>query len=322
MNSPIYYKKLKTLSGEILRPISYYSKYFNQDFYMVVHVHNYYEIMYCQEGSFTFEVYSEDGKTLINSYEITTKQFVLIDAGLSHRVSIKDTARIINIEFAPISPSEYNPFFINNYATLNMRRFFQLDGLERWATAEALFVIGIDNRNLEHYLQRYLALLISDEESLDRELKLRSRFLQVFIELNHCLSFGKKNTGIIHIKKAQSYIEQNFLKPITVDDVASAVGIHKAYLQRLFKSHTGNTIIKALNDLRIEKCKNLLLETNMTLDEICQYTGFTNRQHLIYEFKCSTGKSPADYRKEFEKNELHHFPSKYDSINFWDEEEK
>ena len=107
------------------------------------------------------------------------------------------------------------------------------------------------------------------------------------------------------------------MKPFTVDDVAAAVGIHKAYLQRLFKEHLHTTIIKEINDLRIKKCKELLLNTNMTLDEICAYAGFSNRQHLIYEFKASTGLSPADFRKMRDNREVRFTPDEYNSINFW-----
>ncbi len=310
---------IDAMAGKIFQPTAFYRESFSSDFHMVVHVHNYYEIMYCQEGSFLFEIYTDDGKTLLRTHKIEAKQFVIINSGLSHRISISDKARIMNVEFSIVPAQDYDPNSVNRYVFLNLYELFRMEGLKQWITAPHHFIIGADGHNLEHYFSRYISTLGENicAGSLTDQLKQSARLLQFLIELNTCLSDGRQQSGIIHLKKALTFINQNFMKPITVDDVAAAVGIHKAYLQRLFKEHLRTTIIKELNGLRIKKCKELLLNTNMTLDEICSNAGFSNRQNFIYEFKSSTGLSPADFRKMRNNHDVRFAPDVYNSINFW-----
>ena len=68
------------------------------------------------------------------------------------------------------------------------------------------------------------------------------------------------------------------------------------------------SILQYLNNFRITKCKRILLETNLSIDEICSHVGFNNRQQLIYEFKTQTGMTPTVYRTTYSKTYYDHVP--------------
>ena len=62
---------------------------------------------------------------------------------------------------------------------------------------------------------------------------------------------------------------------------------------------TGTTILKYINDYRLNICKDLLTSTSLSIEEITAKAGFRNRQHLIYAFKNRYDITPSEYRKKY-----------------------
>ncbi len=300
------FDKLHTLQNINFVPYSFYNSKFNSSFHMTAHTHSYIEIMYCRNGEFDLEIYPETQRSRKNTatIKVSSKQFVLLDAGIKHKVVIngKDPAVIMCVEWIPTPVKEVNNQ-LKPYLTFDVRGFFdKLEGLKRFTHNSDSYIVASDSGNLENTLLHYIYLLSNENKTFSSECSELSSFIQLLIEIDKSLLPSNFSTGIIYIKKAQDYIKNNFQKDISVGDIANASGINKAYLQRLFKAHVGMSIIQSLNNFRIDKCKQLLIETNLTINEICEHTGFNNRQHLIYEFKMQTGVTPTAYRNEFMNN--------------------
>jgi iron complex transport system substrate-binding protein len=93
------------------------------------------------------------------------------------------------------------------------------------------------------------------------------------------------------------YIEENYASHISIQDICQKIGISYSHFYRLFKKETGSSFQSYLLNLRLEKAKQYILESNYSLREIAKFTGFYDEFHLSSSFKKLTGISPVALRK-------------------------
>lgn len=99
------------------------------------------------------------------------------------------------------------------------------------------------------------------------------------------------------IRQAKEYIKSNYNDNISLDDIAAHVFLHSNYFSSLFKAKTGTTYRHYLRNFRIEKAKQLMLETDMRVYEIAQAVGYNDSAHFVRAFKEITGISPSEFKK-------------------------
>lgn len=100
------------------------------------------------------------------------------------------------------------------------------------------------------------------------------------------------------INKAMKYIENEYPNGISSRDVAESMKLHPVYLERQFKKHTGKSMLAHINYLRVERAKQLILNTALPLIDIGAECGFNTRQNFYETFKKHEGCSPSDYRRK------------------------
>ncbi len=83
----------------------------------------------------------------------------------------------------------------------------------------------------------------------------------------------------------------------SLDTVCSSVCFSKSYLKRLFKNHTGFSIIDYYNNLKIQKAKLMLHQSDSSVTEISETLGFSSIHYFSRMFKQRTGLSPSEYKK-------------------------
>ena len=79
--------------------------------------------------------------------------------------------------------------------------------------------------------------------------------------------------------------------------ISREVHISKYYLCRLFREATGTTFLEYLNDIRLSKAHQLLLETNLSIGEIAAKTGFSSGLRLSKVFHSSYHMPPSKFRR-------------------------
>jgi len=99
------------------------------------------------------------------------------------------------------------------------------------------------------------------------------------------------------ILTAKQYIQQNYMKYITLKEVSRLVGFNDSYFSFLFKKQCGKSFSEYLSEVRMNKAKELLKETNLIIAEICQRVGYSDLKHFTKNFKKLTGLTPNEYRK-------------------------
>lgn len=113
------------------------------------------------------------------------------------------------------------------------------------------------------------------------------------LEKNRILFMGGINQVVM---QAVSFIETNYFKEITLDELSAEVGLSQSYLSTIFKKVTGKSFIEYLNDLRIEKAKQLFHTSNLKVFEVASKVGFNDPKYFSKQFKRITGITPNEYK--------------------------
>lgn len=123
------------------------------------------------------------------------------------------------------------------------------------------------------------------------------KLLKLFLSYKNTCSCEKISDVSPIIKESLDYVHKNYAKQITIDDICDKFKINKCYFCYMFKKETGQTFINYLNNYKIEKSKNLLKNTNMTLLDISLEVGFNNQSYYSTIFKKYTNMTPLEYRE-------------------------
>mgnify|MGYP005810250707 FL=1 len=98
------------------------------------------------------------------------------------------------------------------------------------------------------------------------------------------------------IKKIQIYVERNYQKNLSQEFLSSLFYINRSYLSTLFKERTGQKFVDYLNQVRIERSKELLTETDRKMYQIARAVGYDNVKYFFRIFKKKEKMTPEEYR--------------------------
>ncbi len=101
-----------------------------------------------------------------------------------------------------------------------------------------------------------------------------------------------------YVKKVIRYIQVKYSEDISVEDIAFVCGLNRSYLTRLFKEATGYTPQQYLINYRIKKAKELLAESNETIQYIACLVGYTDTFTFSKAFRKIVGQAPSEYREK------------------------
>ena len=95
-----------------------------------------------------------------------------------------------------------------------------------------------------------------------------------------------------------SYLQSNIHEKLSLDGICNKFNYSKSFLCKIFKIHTGDSVMLFFNKLKIEEAKNLLEKTEQSITSIADSLGFQEVKYFDYFFKKYVGVSPVTYRKK------------------------
>lgn len=95
----------------------------------------------------------------------------------------------------------------------------------------------------------------------------------------------------------KDYLDENYSRKISLDELADTFFINKYYLTRIFKDRFGTTVNNYILSKRITVSKKLLRFSDKKIDEIASDAGFGDAQYFCRTFKKIEGITPGEYRK-------------------------
>jgi AraC-like DNA-binding protein len=99
------------------------------------------------------------------------------------------------------------------------------------------------------------------------------------------------------VRLAEEYIRNYYERDIALNDISGYVFLSPSYFTRIFKRETGQTPISYLINLRINRAKELLSESDEKASDIALSIGFSSQQRFNETFKKITGMTPIEYRR-------------------------
>jgi AraC family transcriptional regulator len=92
------------------------------------------------------------------------------------------------------------------------------------------------------------------------------------------------------------YIQANLDQGIHIDELAGAAGLSLFHFAKLFKRSTGSSPHQYVLERRLERAKELLRKTGLSLSEIALQAGFADQSHLTNVFRRFIGVTPSQFR--------------------------
>ncbi|MDE6622397.1 MAG: helix-turn-helix transcriptional regulator [Lachnospiraceae bacterium] len=222
-------------------------------------------------------LFCENSNGISAGYDLTKGTLALIDCRKNHKLICQHNIWEYTICFVSTTALEY---------------YFQ-----------KIHVLG----DFIYKLDKYPDVLAAWEQVLrtdtDDELHgiIRSREL-IGLFTQFYLVRAVERTGSYHIPTYIADIHRRFTtayyEPYSLDELAQEYGINKFRLCREFAKYYEYTPIQYLNKIRIDKAKEMLLNTDDKIVDIGQMVGIENANHFIRLFKEKTGVTPLTYRKE------------------------
>ena len=105
-----------------------------------------------------------------------------------------------------------------------------------------------------------------------------------------------RHAGSFIVNQATAYIEEHYAQKLTLQEVADKCYVSQWHLSKLINKYTGNTFYELLNNVRIEKAKELLNDPKLKIGDIVDMVGYSDAAHFSRVFKRIVGVSANEYR--------------------------
>lgn len=128
-------------------------------------------------------------------------------------------------------------------------------------------------------------------------LELQSLVYALFAELITETTPAPESELVGWIQECKSYMELHALEGISVQQVADFAGVHRSYFTHMFTSQAGMPPMKYMQKIRMEKARQMLIETDATVTEIALSLGYPNLYTFTRAFKIYYKESPQALRK-------------------------
>jgi AraC-like DNA-binding protein len=248
------------------------------------HYHEVFELYYLYEGDRSYYI---EGKT----HRIARGSFVLIRPGAIHSTGLA-------------SPTGYNRYLLY-FSRAYLEKLEKNSGLARLS---AIFfkdscVIPVEFSR-QGFVESLLRTMLEEFEAPKEgsEQFLAASALQLLLLLNRYrpqAGLGEQNnsdTAHRIVTEAVTHINQHYMNPLTLNEMADRFFISTGYFSHAFKRITGITFIKYVNGIRIKEAQRLLKQDGASVAAVAEAVGFTGTTHFGRVFKEITGQTPMEYK--------------------------
>lgn len=103
------------------------------------------------------------------------------------------------------------------------------------------------------------------------------------------------------VKRVKDYVDQHYKEEVRLGQLADIAGMTPVSFSRFFKIRTGKSLSEYIIDIRLGYASRLLVDSTMSIAEICYDSGFNNLSNFNRIFKKNKKCSPKEFRANFKK---------------------
>ena len=259
------------------------------------HCHPEIEITYVKEGSMHYRINNR-------SFHLKEGDIIFCNSNALHSGEMENQE---DCSYIPITfdPKLIYGFFQSTICTRYVDPVIQnlavcavhIDYCEKWHETfrdRMLEVISLDKKKPDFY-------------ELDISIRMQLLWRLLVEHLPHQpVSTTSDFTEYERIRRILSYIEQNYMNQITLDDISEHIHLCESECTRLFKRHMNTTLFSFLQEYRIERSLEYL-NTKESISSIAEKTGFSDSNYYSKVFSKIKGCSPREYRKNLKDTISH-----------------
>lgn len=252
------------------------------------HYHNEFELIYYLKGS---------GRRVVGDHldEFRDNDLVLVGGGLPHLWKNDDVVEKKGLDVIILK------FDIRHegFSLLSLLDFQGIKDLLRRAQRGISFsdndalalretLLKMTNADMVMQITLLLQVLHSLSKSADSNMLASTEF-----------TLRNNNSEEQRLSRIMDYVTTNYTNPITLEDISKEASMTPNSLCRFFKTKTDRTIFQYLNEIRIGKACELLINGNLSISEICFETGFNSLTSFNRIFKDIKNESPRDFKRKY-----------------------
>lgn len=239
------------------------------NFKMPPHIREYYLIHYIKKGTL---VYEENGrKHIVKQGDI----FAIYPENLTMYYNVDEVG---DLEFCWIG-------FVGNAA----EKYVEYAGLTRDNP-----VLHLNNTDFEEAVLKLIQLF--EKKYNPSEFALNIQLLKCFESIEKSAKV-KISYSLNYVDIALAYIDDNYMRDISMTDIADFVKLNRSHLFKIFKLQTGLSVSQYLIKYRINKACEFFREYDFTIGQVAQMVGIDDIYYFSRLFKKIMGITPSEYKK-------------------------
>lgn len=260
-----------------------------------IHIHDYVEMNY---------IYSGSCSAIIQEKEIVLNQgdICIMDTNVPHTIINAEKDDII-INFL-MKKSYFNASMLSRLSSNSIMSDFLLEAISKSQKHNRYILFHCqESTKLPYFVENLLCDYY--DPSFSSKDTINAYMVLVFSELLH---YYQKNQQEKHngnslndARKILEYIEENYMS-CTLESAAEHFSFHPNYLSRYIPKHTGKTFKQLVQEQRLNKAVFLLLNTDLTIEEIIGEVGYQNYGFFNKIFKERYSLTPNNYRKKLKES--------------------
>ena len=257
------------------------------------HLHEFIEIVYIIKGSGTHYINGME-------YAVERGSVLFINYRQTHYFKTDTEMELWNILLDPGWISDKLVNIENAFELLFLSSFEQFQ--EEIDTGRAMIQFhGSERRQVENLIQEMYDEYSKRDVGYDTMLRAQINILltHIFRKMSYG-GIGKE--GVVLDEKFLDYIRNRSSERMTLESLAKECFYNPSYFSRLFREHYGVTVINFINQSRLEKAKDMLKNTNLSIEEISVAAGFSSRKTFYKLLKQKDNCTPYEYREKWKNS--------------------
>lgn len=280
----------KSFNTEAVSFCSHYHERSGHPSDIPAHYHEYIEMIYVLEGTFTATVSGRD-------YTLSDGDLLLVNANEPHSFHRHAECKFICLQFDP------SLLFSTVRSTFEARFIMPFimacSSPQRVIPASELIQTGIPAL-VEEVNREY------NEKDYGYELAVRASICRIFLwflrkwrkqGVHMGVTSSVRNEDIARLENVLGYIDQNYMRTVSAEKMARLCNMSYSYFSRFFKASIGRSFSEYLTYVRVTEAEKLLITSNQNVSQIAMETGFTNASYFITQFKKHRQMTPKKFKQ-------------------------
>ena len=159
-----------------------------------------------------------------------------------------------------------------------------------------IYHVGFSDDIVRLYKEAYATAVAEAAYSQQLMAGFVNHLIGLMYSLERNIQLSRNQTHVDMISRARLRIREALESSLTIQQVADELGVSYSNFRKLFKEHTGISPAIYQQDLRLQRAKELLSTTDMSVKEIAYRLNFESPDYFSAKFKIKTGRRPSELR--------------------------